>query len=221
MRSHARRHSAPSRLCVAAELLGVCLASLADRRHADDRHLTVLRQVGEMLLHAVLERGAAWLHHVGALRLDVRSASLRGRGGGEAEWVISRAALSAAMQVKVLISDVLQLQCARQRSGQKRRLFGPAFLDHDANGVNNLLAQADVAMVAHPVAREPASAWRRHVTRRRGAQRALQRAGAARPATPLPTLVSQARRLSRAPSASRSHARECGPWRRRPALRTR
>jgi hypothetical protein len=29
----------------------------------------------------------------------------------KAEWVISRAALSAAMQVKVLISDVLRSQC--------------------------------------------------------------------------------------------------------------
>jgi hypothetical protein len=29
-----------------------------------------------------------------------------------AEWVINRAALSAAMQVKVLILDVLRLQCA-------------------------------------------------------------------------------------------------------------
>jgi hypothetical protein len=28
-----------------------------------------------------------------------------------AEWVISRAALSAAMQVNVLVTDVLPLQC--------------------------------------------------------------------------------------------------------------
>jgi hypothetical protein len=34
----------------------------------------------------------------------------------KAEGVISRAALSAAMQVKVLISDVLRLSIARQRS---------------------------------------------------------------------------------------------------------
>jgi hypothetical protein len=37
----------------------------------------------------------------------------------KAEWVISRAAPSAAMRVNVLILDVLRLQCAHQRSGQK------------------------------------------------------------------------------------------------------
>src|ERR1700722_1652478 len=46
----------------------------------------------------------------------------------KAEWVISRAAQSAAMQVKVLISDVLRLQCAHQRSGRKRRALGPRVL---------------------------------------------------------------------------------------------
>jgi len=83
MRPHARRHRAPALLGVAAELPGVRLASLTDRRHTDDRHLTILGKVGEMLLHAVLERGAAGLHHIGALGLDVRCASPRGRGGGE------------------------------------------------------------------------------------------------------------------------------------------
>jgi hypothetical protein len=42
----------------------------------------------------------------------------------KAEWVISRAALSAAMQVKVLISDVLRSQCAlalRSKATPSRR----------------------------------------------------------------------------------------------------
>jgi hypothetical protein len=55
----------------------------------------------------------------------------------KAEWVIGRAALSVAMQVKVLISNVLQLQCARQRLRSKATpREGRAFLDQDAEGVN-------------------------------------------------------------------------------------
>jgi hypothetical protein len=50
------------------------------------------------------------------------------------------------MQVKVLISDVLRLQCARQRSGQATPFWGRAFLEHDADGVNGFLVQASVAM---------------------------------------------------------------------------
>src|SRR5580698_335019 len=83
MRLHALADGSLSRLDVGAELLGVRLAGLADRRRADDRNLTVLGQVGEMRLHAVLEDGAAFLHLIAALRLDVRRTSLRGGGGGE------------------------------------------------------------------------------------------------------------------------------------------
>jgi hypothetical protein len=42
------------------------------------------------------------------------------------------------MQVKVLISDVLRLQCALS--------YGRAFLDHDAVGVNDFLVQAGAAI---------------------------------------------------------------------------
>jgi hypothetical protein len=63
-----------------------------------------------------------------------------------AEWVISRAALSAAMQVKVLVTDVLPLQCARRRSLQKRRPFrGRMYLEHDADRVNDFLVSVGVA----------------------------------------------------------------------------
>jgi hypothetical protein len=68
------------------------------------------------------------------------------------------------MQVKVLISDVLRLQCAHQRSGQATPFQGRAFLDHDADGVNDFLVQAGVAMQDLLIARDRASAWRRHVT---------------------------------------------------------
>src|SRR6202046_2761573 len=64
----------------------------------------------------------------------------------KAEWVISRAALSAAMQVKVLVTDVLPLQCARRRSLQKRRPFrGRMYLEHDADRVNDFLVSVGVA----------------------------------------------------------------------------
>jgi hypothetical protein len=53
-----------------------------------------------------------------------------------------RAALSAAMQVKVLISDVLRLQCAL--SSKAAPSYGRAFLDHAAAGVNGFLVQAGV-----------------------------------------------------------------------------
>src|SRR5580692_10306684 len=65
----------------------------------------------------------------------------------KAEWVISRAAPSAAMQVKVLILDVLRLQCARRRQFSKATpIWGRAFLEHDADGVNDFLIQAGAAV---------------------------------------------------------------------------
>jgi hypothetical protein len=65
------------------------------------------------------------------------------------------------MQVKVLISDVLRLQCARQRSLQKAtRSFG-ALLEHDAPSVNDFLVQAKWTASRYAQA---VSAWRRHVT---------------------------------------------------------
>jgi hypothetical protein len=64
------------------------------------------------------------------------------------------------MQVKILISDVLRLQCAHQRSGQKRRALGRAFLDHDADDVNGFLVQASVAMQDPLLAPKRGSAWR-------------------------------------------------------------
>ena len=63
-----------------------------------------------------------------------------------AEWVISRAAPSAAMQVKVLISDVLRLPCACRADFKSSAFQARAFLDHDADGVNDFLVQASVAM---------------------------------------------------------------------------
>ena len=52
---HAVRDRALARLDVGAELLDVGLAGLANSRGADDRHLTVGRQVGVMRLHTILE----------------------------------------------------------------------------------------------------------------------------------------------------------------------
>jgi hypothetical protein len=65
----------------------------------------------------------------------------------KAEWVISSAALSAAMQVKVLISDILQLQCAL--SPKAAPFYGPAFLEQAAIGVNDFFVQACVAIDDH------------------------------------------------------------------------
>ena len=59
------------------------VAGLADRSRANDRHLTVLRQVGEMGFYAIFQRAAAGLHLVAALRLDVRPAGFDDRRGGE------------------------------------------------------------------------------------------------------------------------------------------
>ena len=52
-------------------------------------------------------------------------------------------------------------------------LEAPAFLDHDADGVNDFLIQAGVATNDPVMAHERASAWRRHVTieRRRAVAR--------------------------------------------------
>src|SRR5271163_4313303 len=78
----------------------------------------------------------------------------------KAEWVISRAAPSAARQVKVLISDVLRLHCARRRLISKATPFqGRAFLEHGADGVNDFLCQASVAMQDPLIAPERGSAW--------------------------------------------------------------
>jgi hypothetical protein len=44
------------------------------------------------------------------------------------------------MQVKVLISDILQLQCAL--SSKAAPFYGPAFLEQAAAGVNDFLVRA-------------------------------------------------------------------------------
>ena len=43
-------------------------------------------------------------------------------------------------------------------------LWGRAFLEHDADGVNDFLVQASVATGDPVIARERGSAWRPHVT---------------------------------------------------------
>src|SRR5271156_2492909 len=83
MRLHALRQAPLAGLGVSAELLGVGPAGLADRSGANDRDLTVLGEIGEMGLHAILERAAARLRLIAALRLDIRPASLDDGGGGE------------------------------------------------------------------------------------------------------------------------------------------
>src|ERR1700677_4777039 len=83
MRPHALRQVPPPRLDVAAELFFVGPAGLADRGGANDRHLTILGQVGVMGLHAILECAAARLRLIATLRFDVRPASLDDRRGGE------------------------------------------------------------------------------------------------------------------------------------------
>jgi hypothetical protein len=50
------------------------------------------------------------------------------------------------MQVKILISGVLRLQGA---PSSKATPYGRVFLDHDADGVNDFLAQADFAADDH------------------------------------------------------------------------
>ena len=62
VRLHAVSDRALARLDVGAELLDVGLTGLGDRSGADDRHLTVGRQVGKMRLHASLELAAAGLY---------------------------------------------------------------------------------------------------------------------------------------------------------------
>jgi hypothetical protein len=51
------------------------------------------------------------------------------------------------MQVKVLISDVLRLQCAL--SSKAAPFYGPAFLEHAAVGVNGFLVHAGDAIDDH------------------------------------------------------------------------
>ena len=141
MRLHAPRHVPLAALGVTAKLFGVSPAGLADRSRANDRHLAVLGEIGEMGLHASLERGAAGFHLVAALRLDVRRAGLRGWDSANAEWLISRAALSAAMQVKVLIFDSSGCNVRISAQAKSDTLWGRAFLEHCADGVNGFLVR--------------------------------------------------------------------------------
>jgi hypothetical protein len=78
------------------------------------------------------------------------------------------------MQVNVLILDVLRLQCAHRRSFSKATpIQGRAFLEHDADGVNDFLIQAGAAMDDDLTARVCPSAWRMHVTTMRDRAGAL------------------------------------------------
>jgi hypothetical protein len=83
----------------------------------------------------------------------------------KAECVMSRAALSAAMQVKVLIS--MSSGCNARISARVKSeapFGGRAFLEHDADGGNDFLVQARVAVDDPVIAHERGSAWRPPVT---------------------------------------------------------
>src|SRR6202012_739692 len=97
-----------------------------------------------MLLHAILERGAAFLRLVAALRPDVRPASFSDRRGGERGMAHheSRAERSDAGQGPHFGCPPVAMR-ARLKSGAP---WGRAFLEHGADGVNDFLVQAGAAV---------------------------------------------------------------------------
>jgi hypothetical protein len=91
-------------LTSAQNFLTSALQALPTAAARTNRHLTVRGQVGEMRLHAVVERATAGLH-VGASRLDVRCANLGDRRGGDGGMRNQQPrAPSAAMQVNGFMS---------------------------------------------------------------------------------------------------------------------
>src|SRR6202042_779359 len=146
MRLHALGDCSLARLDVGAELLGVRLAGLADRRRADDRDLTVLGQVGEMRLHAVLEDSAAFLRLVTALRLDVRPASLGGRGGGECGMGHKQSCAERCDAGQCPRHGCPPITMRASALTSKATPFrGRVYIEHDADRVNDFLVSVGVA----------------------------------------------------------------------------